>query len=164
MAALMELVSRRIWTCIGPVDKVKLEDFTRDHPGEKFPEYRTLTDEETAGIRDQIIDRLGLPYTVTGLELVKAVVDKQSKIPQVDAEEETPDFAALLRESGIIPGEKVLINWYRFDRIDEMSLDDFSKYFTDLWYPAADHIDIFDDSLSWILSIDYSGSVSLLKL
>ena len=25
------------------MDTVKLEDFVRDHPGEKFPEYRTLT-------------------------------------------------------------------------------------------------------------------------
>ena len=146
------------------MDVIKLEDFARDHPGEKFPEYRTLTEQETAEIRKKLADKLGLPGTATGLELVKAVAERGLEISQTNAEEKTPDFPALLRKPGISLKERILINWYRFDRVDAMSLNDFSKYFADLWYPGADHIDIFDESLGWIMSIDYSGSVSLLKL
>lgn len=63
-----------------------------------------------------------------------------------------------------MPGEKALVNWYRLDEIDEMNMSDFSRYFDDLWYPAADHIDVFDHTISWIVSIDYSGTLSLLRL
>jgi hypothetical protein len=146
------------------MDIIKIQDFARDYPGQKFPEYATLPAQLTSHIREKIRERMGLPNTVTDLELVKAVVDRELELPQINADEKTPDFPALLRENGISPEEKILINWYRFDEIDEMSLSDFSTYFDDLWYPAADHIDIFDYSLSWMLSVAYSGSVSLLRL
>lgn len=146
------------------MDTIKLEDFVRDHPGENFPEYRTLSEQESARIRRAIASQLGLPPDVGPLELVRAVADKAVAVPQINAEDKSPDFRALLYEAGVSPREKVLINWYRFDRVDEMSLNDFSRCFGDLWYPAADNIDLFDHSLSWIVSVDYSGTVSLLKL
>jgi hypothetical protein len=146
------------------MDKIKLEDFVRDHPGEIFPENRLLSEQDTTYIRRIIASKLGLAPNVAPLNLVRAVADKAMTLPQINAEDESPDFRALLYEAGVNPRDKVLINWYRFDRIDEMSLDDFSRYFGDLWYPAADNIDLFDHSLSWILTIDYSGTVSLLRL
>lgn len=144
------------------MDTVKLEDFVRDHPGEAFPEYRTLSEQDAAKIRRVIASKLGLAPNVTPLELVCEVADKGITVPRINAEDRTPDFRAPLYEAGVIPKDEVLINWYRFDRIDEMTLNDFSRYFGDLWYPAADNIDLFDQSLIWILSIDYSGTVSLL--
>ena len=71
---------------------------------------------------------------------------------------------ATLQEIGIVPSEKVLINWFRFDQIDKMKSDDVSQYFDDFWYPAADAIDIFDRSLTWIVSVGYSGDVSLFEV
>lgn len=54
----------------------------------------------------------------------------------------------------------VFINWYRFDDIDKMSLKDLDQYFYDIWFPATDDIDIFDDTFKWIVSIFHDGIIS----
>ena len=79
------------------------------------------------------------------------------------AEDENFSLKSLLKELDIEVKGKIFINWYRFDNVDEISLDDLSHYFDDLWYPAADAIDVFDNTFGWILSINYSGNISLLK-
>jgi len=146
------------------MDQIKIDDFARDHPAESFPKYRKLSAEDTSWIRNAIVRKLGLVPEVTPLELVKTVSDMSTEVPNVNAEDQNLDLRRLLTKIGVTPKQKVLINWHRFDDVDEMSLDELSKYLLDLWYPRAEAIDIFDDSLSWILSIDYSGTMSLLKL
>lgn len=51
--------------------------------------------------------------------------------------------------------KSVLINFCRFDDIDEMKLDDLNKYFYDIWYPVAEDIEIFDRECSWMILISY---------
>ena len=34
-----------------------------------------------------------------------------------------------------------------------------SKYFSDIWYPSTDDIDVFDSSVSWILSVNHEGEI-----
>lgn len=59
--------------------------------------------------------------------------------------------------------QKVYINWHRFDKIDQMQFPDLMGHFDDIWYPGADDIDIFDDSLNWVASVSHFGNVRLLK-
>jgi hypothetical protein len=35
-----------------------------------------------------------------------------------------------------------------------------AHYFSDLWYPGADDIDLFDASVSWVVAIRHDGAVS----
>jgi hypothetical protein len=104
-----------------------------------------------------------MPENSSSLKLVNALEKKSSLIPGADAESDNFDLKSTLSKVGISPNEHVFLNWYRFDRIDEIGLDDLSAYFDDIWYPAADYIDVFDNSLSWIVSIGYSGEVMVIK-
>lgn len=44
-----------------------------------------------------------------------------------------------------------------------MSINELDKYFYDIWFPIADDIDLFDKSLSWILSIRHDGCITYIK-
>ena len=62
------------------------------------------------------------------------------------------------------PAATVYINWRHFESLDEMAFVALAKYFDDIWYAGADDIDIFDDTLSWVLSVRHDGEVRALKL
>ncbi len=146
------------------MDQIKIDDFKRDYPNEPFPSYKKLSKDETLEIRRALATKMGRAPSVDPLELVKTIALRSSEMPAINAEDEGLNLSSLLAQSAIKPSLRVLINWYRFDDIDQLAFDDLSKYLQDLWYPAADAIDIFDETLNWILSIDYSGAISLLKL
>lgn len=55
--------------------------------------------------------------------------------------------------------DEVMVNWYQFDDVDKMKLDDIEKHFHDLWYPDVDDIDIIHPNFLWIVSIDHSGDI-----
>ena len=64
---------------------------------------------------------------------------------------------------GLAPEPLVYVNWLRFDDIDCLAFSDLARYFDDIWYPSADYIDIFDSSMSWVLSVDYLGFVRFVR-
>lgn len=146
------------------MDKIKIEDFARDHPNKKFPAYRTLDAQEAKEIRFLLAERMGVPADITPLDLVKQVTTKSTPIPHVNAEDDGFSVIGLISELGVNSKDDILINWYRYDHIDEMRLSDVSRYLDDLWYPVAEEVDLFDESLKWILSIEYSGAISILEL
>jgi hypothetical protein len=138
---------------------IKITNFKREYPTRDFPRFKTLSTAEGDEIRKILVRKLGLPSDSSSLELVNELDEQSFLAPDLNAESDNFDLKSTVLNAGISPQERIFINWYRFDQIDEMDLDDVSEYFDDIWYPAADHIDIFDDSFSWIVSIGYSGEV-----
>jgi hypothetical protein len=67
-------------------------------------------------------------------------------------------------KAGVTSSETIFLNWYRYDDVDEMRLADVTKFFEDIWYPSSDDLDIFDESLRWILSIRHDGEVKYVNL
>lgn len=137
----------------------KIENFIRQYPGKQFPAFRSLTVQDAEKIAQIIQNQLGMPPNSSPLDLVKELRDRSSVIPDANAESTRFDLKSTILRAGIAPNKIVFINWYRFDQIDEMNLSDLSTHFGDIWYPAADDIDIFDETLDWIISIGYSGEV-----
>lgn len=68
---------------------------------------------------------------------------------------------AQLSALGLNPRRLIYLNWNQFDDIDEMHLPDVSEFFEFLWYPGADDPDLFDESVTWILSISHDGDNKL---
>ena len=146
------------------MDDIKVQNFLREHPGAQFPHYRQLSEQEAEKLRRRLCLRLGLPPETSPLDLVHTLFNRSAAVPHVDAEDENFSLRTVLREVGIEPDSKVFVNWHRFDQIDEFSLDGLAKRFVDIWYPATDDIDIFDEGLEWVLSVGYSGTVRVLKI
>ena len=142
----------------------KTANFKKDKPGHAFPQFESLEPSETQAIRVSLGARLGLSPAANSLELARCVDQRARTLPDMDAEDSSFDLAGALSAEGIRPRPNVYVNWYRFDEIDRMSFGDLAANFDDVWYPSSDDIDIFDDSVSWILSVSHEGAVKVLKL
>jgi len=140
-----------------------LENFAREYPGKSFPDYRSVSAIEAEQTKLRISMQMDFPPSASSLELVRLVREQSTVLSNVNAESDDFNLKSVIFRAGIMPKEEIYINWHRFDEIDRMRLEDLSGYFEDIWYPSADDIDLFDDSLSWIFSISYSGNISYLR-
>lgn len=144
------------------MESFKIEHFTRDNPTKKFPAFSSLKPNKTKMLFDRLSDRIGefLPPD----QLVKKINEISIVLEKDNAENKNFILKEIFDKTGINPQEKVYINWYQFDKIDEIGFDDLNSFFDDIWYPGSDDIDIFDKTFSWILSIYHNGSIKLVKL
>lgn len=147
------------------MDQVKVDNYLRENPGQDFPSYVILDEEHCDKIRSALFKKLGLNPLAGNLKLVTEV-DRRGEISEdIGCAEENFDLKKALLSSGLRSfSEFVYINWYRYDDIDKIKLVDLANNFEAIWYPGPDDIDIFDDSLGWILSVSHDGIVKLLKM
>lgn len=145
------------------LESIKIANFEKDCPGDEFPEVLPCDPNDCSIVRQQFKRAFGLVEKSSGLELIQKVVNQTKAIPNVNAENSEFSLRETLASAAITPGHEVTVNWHRFDDMDRISFDALSRYFDYIWYPKVDHIDIFDDSFSWIVSIGYSGDVSVWK-
>ena len=142
------------------MEKFKIEHFKRENPSNEFPAFKTLTPEEARDVYESVLKAMG--WDVSPERLVKMIYERGTLVRGVNATEDGFDLESIFDDLGIHPCEKVYLNWYRFDEIDEMSFADVDKYFDDIWYPGPDDMDIFDESFSWIVSVSHEGYVTCL--
>lgn len=144
------------------MDQHKIENFAKAHPGVAFPTYLHLDGNHAGAIRDAIATSVDSPE-LNGLALVKKLRAVSTEAVHLQADEPAFTVGRLLRELGVKSPEKVYLNWYRFDDIDQIALADLDQYFSDIWYPGSDDLDVFDDSARWIVSIAHHGKVWLFR-
>ena len=101
---------------------------------------------------------------VEGTALMKTLCESSRPVEHANAKAEGFDLAALVHSLELEAQEEVFINWDDFTTIDRMRFKDLTEHFDYIWYPGPDDIEIFDDSLSWILSVDHGGYVRVLVL
>jgi hypothetical protein len=146
------------------MDKLKIDHFAREHPADRFPPFRSLSPDDAALIRQHVARALGLPLISDARSLLQILGDRQTVLDKPNAEANGFDLKACLQSLGISASDRVFINWYRFDDIDEMKVDDLCTYFASIWYPSSDDIDVIDSKYSWILSVRHDGVLSVLRL
>jgi hypothetical protein len=145
------------------MEKIKLDNFSGEYPGRGFPEYVSLSKSACSDIAQSIQNSFALTNVTDGLTLVKAI-DALAKPCEVASHVgEDFDLNAFLKACGIDAADVVYINWHRYDKIDRLKRCDLASHFYDIWYPDVDDIDVFDDSLSWILSVRHDGYIKLLR-
>lgn len=139
-----------------------MEDFKikifRNEYNFDFPLYKSLSEGESSALIKNIAEK----YNVTETDIEKELALKQSFYEDSNALEEF-ELTNMLFKIGVKPRSHILVNWYQFKKVDEYNIDDFDKYFYDIWFPIADDIDIFDESLNWILSIRHDGCISFIE-
>ncbi len=140
------------------MDLIKIENFQKDNPTGRFPSYRSFDDEEGEIIRSRLIKRLNLPSNV---DLVDYIANSATILEGVDAESTNFNLMDLIQSLRLKSSNEVFINWYHFDDIDQINFKDLSDCFDYVWYPSLDDIDIFDDTLTWFISISHHSTVSV---
>ena len=146
-----------------PVDSLKVQNFSRQYPSTEFPRFTSLAASECAQLRHAIATRLGLDVRSEPLVVLNTLCATAKSLTSVDAEDGF-NLRTLISGLGLKPRTEVLVNWYRFDKIDRIALSDLSTHFDDIWYPSSDDIEIFDESLDWFVLIRHDGRVSALNL
>lgn len=146
------------------MEDFKLQIFEAEHRGEPFPWFVSLQPETTEQLRCSLARKVGLGQQTTGSGLLEAILDRAHTVESANAESEDFDLLAVLQSLNINPYSEVYINWDDFRTIDRMRLEDLAKHFDYVWYPGPDDVEIFDDSLSWLLSVDHSGFLRVLEI
>jgi len=141
------------------MEDFKINFFKNEHKRE-FPCYTHLSKKECSIITERLLEKYNLPDINALLERIYA---NEGFLFFIETESEF-QFIEVLKNLSIEPLENVYINWYKFDNIDIIKLLDLNNYFFDIWFPISDDIDIFDESLSWIISVRHDGNVSYLKV
>jgi hypothetical protein len=146
------------------MDEIKAINFKMEFPNKDFPKYRSLSLEECHDILFRIKNELSMAQDIDPLDLVIQIKNNSTLVPiKNNAQDEKFNLEELFRKLNITYQKYVLLNWNRFDQVDEIKFKDLSKYFNYIWYPGADDLDIFDQTFKWILSISHSSEVSLIE-
>ena len=145
------------------MDQFKIDHFSKANPGTPFPGFNSLSLQEGSAIRAELATRLGLSNTADGLVVLTKLREKAESIP-LNADDPDFNLVSAFAALAITHSEHVLVNWYRFDRIDRLRFSDLSKFFTDLWYPVSDDIEIFDETVTWVLMVSHGGDLGLVRL
>lgn len=146
------------------MDKLKYENFLKTYPGAKFPAWQPLEPDVAKEKKVALTRKLKLPAHADGLTVVKQLNALGEICKGFNAKLDKFRVGQVLSEVNIRPSGKIYLNWYRFDDIDQLNFSDLDMYFSDIWYPDLDDLDIFDNSLDWIISITHSGDLKLVRL
>ena len=135
------------------MDQIKLENFRKEY-GFEMPIFRSLPAGECLKIRENLLHKFSLNNID---EFFK--IDKFSKLDGFNADEVNFDLMTAFSELGIATPNEICINFNKFESIDILRFDDLSKFFSDIWYPSLDDIEIFDINLSFIFSVRHYGAI-----
>ena len=135
------------------MDQIKLENFRKEY-GFDMPIVRSLSAGECIKIRENLLRKFSLNDID---EFFK--IDKFSRLDGFNADEENFDLKAVFNKLGIAMPNEICINFNKFESIDILRFDDLFKFFSDIWYPSLDDIEIFDINLSFIFSVKHYGAI-----
>ena len=135
------------------MDQIKLENFRKEY-GFDMPIVRSLLAGECLKIRENLLHKFSLDDID---EFFK--IDKFNKLDGFNAVEANFDLKTAFSELGIATPNEICINFNKFESIDILRFDDLSKFFSDIWYPSLDDIEIFDINLSFIISVRHYGAI-----
>ena len=135
------------------MDQIKLENFRKEH-GFDMPIIRSLSNDECLKIRENLLHKFSLNDID---EFFK--IDKFSRLDGFNADEAIFDLNTAFSKLDIATPNEICINFNKFESIDILHFDDLSKFFSDIWYPSLDDIEIFDINLSFIISVRHYGAI-----
>ena len=145
------------------MESFKIKHFKRNNTNEEFPWFHSLTPYEAQLLYARLLKQMDLDNTKPQ-DLVRRVNKIGERISEENAANEKFELLKVCNFLNLKPQEKIFINWYHYDDIDEFFFAELNKYFDDIWYPGSDDIDIFDDTLSWILSVSHNGEIHIVYL
>jgi len=148
----------------GKVDAFKIAIYEQEHGAGTFVPFRSLTKEEADDVFRQLKSRLKLPDELDALQTVDIISQRSVVVEGIDATQDDFDLKQVFSRHHVVLKERLFVNWYRFDRIDEIGTDDLCRSFGDIWYPSSDDLDIIDSNFDWILTVEHSGMVRILRL
>lgn len=144
------------------MDSFKIDNFNNTNPTDTFPNFEEICESEIKVLKS-LIWGLYFKETENKVEELILLIDKKAQF--IDFQINTNfSILKLLKSFNLSISEYCYINWDNFQTVDKISMRDLDKYWSDIWYPAIDDIEIFSTTGSWILKITHYGSIALLTV
>jgi len=139
----------------------KIVDFQKKH-GQAFPPFRHIAGTDASALEVRLLSRLGLDSSATQAVQWSQLDSRLRGVAGFNANETGFRLEKVFEQLGIHPSHAVYVAWSNEPgNIDEMPFEQLCRIFSDVWWPSADDIDLFDDSLSWFVRIDHDGNVAM---
>jgi len=123
-----------------------------------IPTHVMLNEEEGEALIRSLLMRIGVEPDDPRLPVVYEQL--LNPVDCVNAKSSGFDLAAVLHALGVRPNRDVYLYWPLYDDpTDRLALDIASANFRKIWSPGRDDLEIFDDTMTWILSIYHNGDV-----
>jgi len=141
------------------MEDFKIQNFEKENPGKNFPCFTSIDAENSKHFVKNISESIFKINLSDGRALAQRIHNQSVIVGGLNANSDNFIFTDTFSRLSIIPKPTIFINWFHFDSIDAFSTKELTEYFTDIWYPQSDDIDIFDDTFSWIISIEHNGAI-----
>ncbi len=138
----------------------KNELFLRENPGIALPSYVALTDTEATEVIEKLLLRAGRP-SGTRQEIIQMLFEQSESIEGLNLKEVNAPLEEVFYKAGIVTGPSLYVEWGTLCDIDRFQTDDLKDHFYDVWYPSSDDIEIFDETLSWVMFVRHFGGVKI---
>lgn len=145
------------------MEKFKIDIFNNNNNNKSFPFFEIVTEEGCNIIETSVLKKLHFIDNdhVTPIEILKYIREKSKLLLNINAQSGDFNFEQLINNLLIEKPDYININWNDFENIDRFKFNDFSNYFSDIWYAGPDDIELFPDDISWIICIDAIGDIFL---
>jgi len=138
----------------------KIDNFVRENPGVPPPRFHSLTDSEGSALVERLLANVGPPQGTTQ-EVMRWLSEQATPLTEVDLDQYEVALPELLRRAGIKPCPVLYVQWSALRDIDRFESEELARHFYDVWYPSADDIEIFDDTLAWLMFVRHYGGVAV---
>jgi hypothetical protein len=142
------------------VEQFKIDNFIRANPGSTPPRFVAVTEAHAKELVDRLLAKAGRP-SGTPAEILQQLSAQSKRLADVDVEEDEIPLVTLFEKAGIVPMPFVYVEWGALQDLDRFKLEDLSEHLYDVWYPSADDIEIFDDTLDWIMFVRHYGGIEI---
>lgn len=146
------------------MESFKVRNYKQENPNSVFPEIISLDQEEARLIRERLTSLLELSHAIDDLTFIRSLWKRSTILTDLNAGNDNFDFAEVVHNAMISPNDSVLINWDQMKTIDRIQFSDLCQLFEYIWYPSTDDIEVFDDTLSWMIFVSHSGEIGIAKL
>ena len=146
------------------IEDFKKEHFNADFRDRPFPFVESVSAPQRLYFRNGLAFGLGMPQDAEPLDILRRLQESLEAPPSYDATDSSFDLELVARDLNLGPINDVYINWDRFDHVDRMHFGDLAKYFKYVWYSVSDDIEIFDQTLRWVIVIRHDGALSFVPL
>ena len=144
------------------MDLSRIKVFKADFPEQAFPSYRSLSQAECEDILKRLYGKLSLQVTQDSVTLDTIIRDRSTQFAD-DIDENSISVSSMFRGMEIAVPSAVILKWNSWVELTEFSFSDFEKYFGYLFLPGADDLDVFDSTMSWVVSFTHSRAVYFVK-
>lgn len=142
----------------------KVQRYERAFGKGTFPRFREMPPVECSEVRGTIAKAIGVPAESDPLQILKSLAASSRCIPGINATDSGFRLDEVLEVLGVECSGRAILNWHRFDKMDEMATSDLCHWFGDIWYPSSDDLEVIDGAFRWIIIVEHHGAVSVLKM